>query len=1027
MKHRCWLAIVGLVGMALPAVAAEVNVKHRRFTVPEGFTVELAAAPPLVDRPITADFDEAGNLYVADSSGSSENPKKQLEKKPHRIMKLTAGKKGGAFEAGTVFADQMMFPEGTMWREGSLYVAAPPSIWKLTDTKGTGVADERVEWFTGKTLTGCANDLHGPYAGPDGWIYWCKGAFAEQTYERAGGRPFVTRAAHLFRARADGTGIEPVMTGGMDNPVEIAFTPGGERIFTCTFLTNPANGKRDGIIHAVYGGIYGKIHDVIDDHPHTFPEVMPVLVNTGPAAECALMRYEGSGFGAEYADNLLASSFNLHKVTRHVLTADGATFKTVDSDFLTCDSLDFHPTHLVEDADGSVLVVDTGGWYKLCCPTSQIGKPDVLGAIYRVRKVNAPRVEDPRGLKLAWEKLSAVELCRLLDDGRPAVRRRAIAALGQKGGEALAAISKLAGVSALGRLNVLWAATRIEGPEARAVCRSFLRDGDAAVRQAAAHSASVWRDREAVPALLELLAAESAQNRRVAAEALGRLGDGRAVGPLLEALEKPVDHVLEHSLVYALIEIADGKGTQVGLESPNPHVRRGAMMALDQMTPRGGPGVEVVARELGASDAALRESAGWIAARHPEWGDGLAAAMRERLAGATLSEGESAQVEHQIAKLAKSGAIQKLVRELLDAPGPRRRMALAAMGEAGLKPMPAIWAEGITAILEGKDAGAIDAVAGAIGRLPADARGAFAQALLAAAANGDLPADTRLEALEAVPKGQKQISAELFTFVIGQMSAEPPEGRRTLAAASLRQAKLSEEQLAQLLPCIRTAGPLAINDLLGLYEQSADEAIGLRLIDALREAKAFKSLRADQIKPRLAKYGPKVRESAEGLLARLNPDAGEQKARLDSLLATLPMGDIRRGQAVFNSAKVACVTCHAIGYVGGHVGPDLTRVGGIRAERDLLESIAYPSASFAQSYEPYTAITTGGERFDGVLRRNDAEEVMLVTGPDKEAHIPRAELKELRPGTLSIMPSGLDQQLSPQELADLVAFLKGCK
>ena len=69
----------------------------------------------------------------------------------------------------------MMFPEGVLWLDGSLYVAAPPNIWKLTDTTGTGKADQRVEWFSGKTLTGCANDLHGPYAGPDGFVYWCKG------------------------------------------------------------------------------------------------------------------------------------------------------------------------------------------------------------------------------------------------------------------------------------------------------------------------------------------------------------------------------------------------------------------------------------------------------------------------------------------------------------------------------------------------------------------------------------------------------------------------------------------------------------------------------------------------------------------------------------------------------------------------------------------------------------------------------------------------------------------------------------
>ena len=48
------------------------------------------------------------------------------------------------------------------------------------------------------------------------------------------------------------------MTGGMDNPVEVAFTPGGERIFTTTFFQHPQAGRRDGLIHAVYGGVYGK-------------------------------------------------------------------------------------------------------------------------------------------------------------------------------------------------------------------------------------------------------------------------------------------------------------------------------------------------------------------------------------------------------------------------------------------------------------------------------------------------------------------------------------------------------------------------------------------------------------------------------------------------------------------------------------------------------------------------------------------------------------------------------------------------
>ena len=121
-------------------------------------------------------------------------------------MRLEDTDGDGRFDKSMVFADRMMFPEGALWFDGSLYVSAPPSIWKLTDTDSDGVADQREEWFEGKTLTGCANDLHGPYLGPDGWIYWCKGAFAEQTHEREANR-LVTRASHIFR-REPGSAFE---------------------------------------------------------------------------------------------------------------------------------------------------------------------------------------------------------------------------------------------------------------------------------------------------------------------------------------------------------------------------------------------------------------------------------------------------------------------------------------------------------------------------------------------------------------------------------------------------------------------------------------------------------------------------------------------------------------------------------------------------------------------------------------------------------------------------------------------------
>ena len=110
-------------------------------------------------------------------------------------------------------------------------------------------------------------------------------------------------------------------------------------------------------------------------------------------------------------------------------------------------------------------------------------------------------------------------------------------------------------------------------------------------------------------------------------------------------------------------------------------------------------------------------------------------------------------------------------------------------------------------------------------------------------------------------------------------------------------------------------------------------------------------------------------------------------ATLDHMLANLKAGDIRRGQQVFHSSKVACSSCHALGYLGGNIGPDLTRIGNIRSERDLLESILFPSASFVRSYEPVLIATSDGQVYNGVIRNDSESDILLATGPDKFARI----------------------------------------
>jgi putative heme-binding domain-containing protein len=243
----------------------------------------------------------------------------------------------------------------------------------------------------------------------------------------------------------------------------------------------------------------------------------------------------------------------------------------------------------------------------------------------------------------------------------------------------------------------------------------------------------------------------------------------------------------------------------------------------------------------------------------------------------------------------------------------------------------------------------------------------------------------------------------------------------------LAKAKLSDAQLISLADTLKTIGPLEVSKVIGAFEHTTAEPVGLKLMAVLKESKGLAGVRPDVLKTLAAKYPAPVQEKADELLALLNVDATKQKAHLDALIGSLPKGDIRAGQAVFNSQKTACAACHKTGYVGGTVGPDLTSIGQARTERDLLEAIVFPSASFVRSYEPMIVMTKSDEEYSGVLRSDTADEIVLATGPNTEARVARADITEMRPGQVSVMPGGLDEQLTKQELADLVAFLKGTK
>jgi putative heme-binding domain-containing protein len=267
----------------------------------------------------------------------------------------------------------------------------------------------------------------------------------------------------------------------------------------------------------------------------------------------------------------------------------------------------------------------------------------------------------------------------------------------------------------------------------------------------------------------------------------------------------------------------------------------------------------------------------------------------------------------------------------------------------------------------------------------------------------------------------------LRSFVFTQLDTDTPIEQRLRAADILAGANLNTEQLTALTSRLSALGPMELGRLLPTFSRTAEDEVGLRLIRSLRTAPSIAGVPVATLRANLQQFGPEVQQEAAKLYSLLDADAEAQRAYFEDLVDSIGEGDIRRGQAIFYGSKAACATCHAIGYLGGDTGPDLTQIARIRAPRDLLESIIFPNASFVRSYEPVVVVTKDGQVYNGVIRNDGVDEVVLALAADKFVTLPRAEIEEMQPSKTSIMPTGLDKQLDREQLADLLAFLKASK
>ena len=137
--------------------------------------------------------------------------------------------------------------------------------------------------------------------------------------------------------------------------------------------------------------------------------------------------------------------------------------------------------------------------------------------------------------------------------------------------------------------------------------------------------------------------------------------------------------------------------------------------------------------------------------------------------------------------------------------------------------------------------------------------------------------------------------------------------------------------------------------------------------------------------------------------------------------------DADAGRRVFEHSKVAnCAKCHRVDGRGADIGPDLSLVG--RTDRRwIVESILQPAATVAPHYQPWKVDTLDGRSRTGQLLRTYLDETTYVDAKGEQFKVSAAEVAEANLTRGSIMPDGLVDALTDQELRDLVAYLASRK
>lgn len=967
------------------------------FEIADGFQIELIAAEPLISDPVAMEIDEHGNMYVVEMHGY---PLDKSGSGNVRLLKDTDG--DGIMDQSVVFADNLKFPTGIMrWKKGVL-VTDPPNLLYFEDTDGDGQTDIRDTLLTGFAVSNPQHNFNSPTFGLDNWIYLSN---EPATTARVYTEEFSDLGSEVSYFEKAGGPVLPPNGGGRRvrlKPDELKLeamssaSQFGQTIdqWGRHFLVSNANHIFHEMIQETYLKrnpdllIPGATVSISDHGPAA--EVYPITQNPEHqlltdlgvfTAACGITAYMGGLFPEAFDNALFVAEPVGNLVHVDIVNESGATFTASrmyeQKEFLASTDPWFRPVNHYVGPDGALYVVD---YYRRviehpewmaedASTTSNLYDGIDQGRIYRITPRGTPAASWTKGLDLG--EASDADLVQFLASPNHWYRRNAQRMLlDRKNPEIISQLKEMvhARPTAHGRLHAAWTLAGL-AELGREDVLVLLEDAEPGLRENGIRLAENFLkgDDEMMKALISL---KEDNNARTRFQLLCTLGE---------------------------LDVAAAK-----------EVRE--QMLFNDVT-----------------DPWMQTAA--LSARQPDYNGLLQTAIERFDTGGADASGLVRRLADMLATGKSIEQVQTLINQAL--------------------------------LTDAADEGSWQAAV--IRGLAQRSRGEYfrsreletERSLLLASVFSKQPLEVRRASLELLKQtglptnAAVQKAVEGSHALIADRNADTAERGLAISFAALVDPEVSVDLLMGLLnpsepfeiqkTALETLGPIGgvgLADLLiegwpSLTPTIRDQAIAVLMTSEERRTRLVEALEGGQIDPSAVSWPRQV-----GLMAQADEDLrrrsrdifadperkSDRQAVMEEYEKALSLaGDPIKGEAVYIDN---CSVCHQIGgEFGTAYGPDLASIRNRRPEA-VLTDVLDPNLSISDGYDLWEIKLINGETKQGIIGSETTGSITLRVYGGEDETLSRQDIASLKALGISIMPGGLENQISPEEMRDLLAFIK---